>query len=152
MAQGKRSTPEQFWRRTRSARNGCRLWLGQRDRDGYGRLWWHGRKARAHRVAFFLTHGRWPNPECRHTCDRPPCVLDEHLVEGTHAQNIAERNARGRTARGFRNGRAKLRAHQVAAIRRSAAGLRAAARKYGLHHTTVRDIRAGVLWKESPHV
>jgi HNH endonuclease len=53
-----------------------------------------------HRLAFFLTYGREPSPVLRHACDNTDCLRPDHLLEGTQLQNIGDREARGRTARG----------------------------------------------------
>ncbi len=50
----------------------------------------------AHRLSFYLHHGYWPNV-CRHRCDNPGCYNPYHLEDGTHADNVADRVARGRT-------------------------------------------------------
>jgi hypothetical protein len=53
----------------------------------------------AHRVAFYLTYGRWPEPYGLHGCDNGLCCNAEnpgHIHEGTAAQNTAEMLARGR--------------------------------------------------------
>jgi hypothetical protein len=39
-----------------------------------------------------------------HHCDNPPCARPSHLFEGTQAENDADRHAKGRDARGRRNG------------------------------------------------
>jgi HNH endonuclease len=49
----------------------------------------------AHRVAFWLVHGRWPKV-CRHTCDVPLCCNPRHLCDGTSSDNIKDMMERGR--------------------------------------------------------
>lgn len=50
----------------------------------------------AHRVAFFIENGRWPEPVGRHTCDNPVCCNPAHIVEGTWKQNMEDKYERGR--------------------------------------------------------
>jgi hypothetical protein len=52
----------------------------------------------AHRVAFFLKWGRWPEPCCLHKCDNGPigCVRWDHLFEGTFSDNVQDMIAKGR--------------------------------------------------------
>lgn len=38
---------------------------------GYGLIWVGGRHEKAHRVAYFLAQGAWPEPFCLHDCDNP---------------------------------------------------------------------------------
>jgi len=52
-----------------------------------------------HRVAFYLVHGRWPEPNALHGCGYPLCCNAEnpqHVHEGTLKQNTAEMFERGR--------------------------------------------------------
>lgn len=62
---------------------------------GYARVTYDGKRVFAHRLVFFQTYGYWPDV-CRHTCDNPPCVNPEHLVDGTHGDNIRDMMERGR--------------------------------------------------------
>lgn len=49
----------------------------------------------ASRIAFMLATGRWAD-YLRHSCDNPPCVNPGHLIESTHAANVADMMAKGR--------------------------------------------------------
>ena len=60
----------------------CHPWRGGTDDDGYGVIRLDGKAHKAHRVAFFLAHGRWPEPCGLHSCDNPPCCNVRHLFEG----------------------------------------------------------------------
>jgi len=73
-----------------------------------------------------------------HSCDNPPCVNPAHLSIGTHQENVAQRDARGRRKPllGEKHGSAKLTDTEVIDIRkRYATGLitqRALAEEYGV--------------------
>jgi hypothetical protein len=80
----------------------CHLWTGHRQKSGRGQIWVDGTNTLAARVAFFLTHNRWPKPCCLHHCDNPTCVRPDHLFEGTKADNATDCKAKGRTRKGVR--------------------------------------------------
>lgn len=137
----------------------CHLWLGARDSHGYGQLrivdgisrgrGVRGRLVKAHRVAFLLHHGRWPEPCALHECDGGPigCVRWEHLVEGTQGRNMADMIARGRAKHGERHPAAKLTDADVAEIRRMlATGLHLQhdiAALFGVRPNTISRIGSG---------
>jgi hypothetical protein len=76
---------------------GCWLWTGNKDKRGYGRIFWHGRNAFAHRVALGLSDGDWNNSLCVcHTCDVPACVNPAHLWRGSRLENNRDAQAKGR--------------------------------------------------------
>jgi hypothetical protein len=80
--------------------NGCWLWLGAKDKDGYGKFQLNGHKTqrhvRAHRFALSLVLGRWPSGLVLHSCDTPACVNPHHLREGTQSENLVDCAVRGR--------------------------------------------------------
>jgi hypothetical protein len=80
----------------RSTRDsGCWLWLGAKNRQGYGSFNDCGKTTRAHRFAFFAHHGWWP--KCAlHRCDNPSCVNPNHLWEGSIGDNNRDREQKGR--------------------------------------------------------
>lgn len=116
--------------------------------DGYGRFRIGSKKVRVHRLSYELHYG--PVPESvvvRHKCDMPCCVNPEHLCLGTHADNVQDKVARGRQARGEDAAAAKLTEQQVIAIRGAAGSQRAIAKDYGLSsHTTVGAIKRREKW------
>ena len=110
-----------FWSHVDIGDSGsCWPWKLCRNADGYGRFSILHQPVLAHRVAFFLTYGRWPDPCALHGCDQPPCcnaVNVNHVHEGTQADNAAEKISRQRQAFQGR----KLGDDQAAEIRRRAA-------------------------------
>ncbi len=84
----------------------CWRWTAGLGHRGYGVFSLGGRPVGAHRVAWELARGQVPDGLwVLHRCDSPGCVNPGHLWLGTHADNDADRDAKGRTARGLRSGR-----------------------------------------------
>jgi hypothetical protein len=116
------NTPEMMWRYVAVAdADDCWLWQGSTDmRYGTFRI---GRKmVKAHRLAYEQTHGPIPRGyEVCHRCDTTLCVNPQHLFIGTHADNMRDRNEKGRLAYGERMGIARLKDADVRRIRQLAA-------------------------------
>ena len=93
-------TPEQEWNFLRkiamfSNENGCLEWLGSiRNRTGYGAFSIDSKNVCAHRVAWVLKHGYWPDEYILHTCDNKLCVNADHLYEGDYSDNAVDRSNR----------------------------------------------------------
>lgn len=111
--------PEQrFWPKV-SKTDSCWLWMGAKIQDGYGSFGFGEKVVSAHRVSWELHNGPIPNGLCvLHKCDVRNCVNPDHLFLGTRDDNMADRNRKGRQARGEKSGRAKLTNAVVIAIRR----------------------------------
>lgn len=93
----------------------CDEFRGGKDKYGYGRQEFQGRKDGAHRVAWIKAYGPIPSGEhVLHYCDNPPCREPLHLFLGTPKMNAQDRTNKDR------NGK-KLTNAQVAEIRRRVA-------------------------------
>ncbi len=82
----------------------CKEWQGSRTVFGYGRAGARG-KGHAHREAWKEAHPDFmlsPKEFVMHACDNPPCYRIEHLGLGTAADNMADKEAKGRGNRKLR--------------------------------------------------
>lgn len=91
----KPTTEERFWAKVEKT-DGCWLWTGSTGR-GYGTFWAGGVVVGAHRYSVALHYGEFdPSLYVLHRCDIPRCVRPDHLYLGDHAQNMKDREERGR--------------------------------------------------------
>lgn len=127
-----------------AGRNECWPWVGTIHKDGHGS--YDGLPA--HRMVYQALYGPLTDEVVvRHTCDNPPCCNPAHLITGSHADNVADRVARDRSAKGQQNGRAKLTEEQAKAILLSPHAHAYAAMQFNVTRDTVKKIRQGKLWK-----
>src|SRR5690606_35598865 len=81
-------------------RGDCWVWTATRMSRGYGYFYANGKMRGAHRVAWAIAHGYFPDVHVLHRCDNPPCVRPDHLFLGTQRDNMADMAAKGRCGRG----------------------------------------------------
>lgn len=127
----------------------CWLWQGATVPQGYGFVGLRrGVMVRAHRLVAELCV---PNPDglphVLHSCDRPSCVNPHHLRWGTNADNVADKVAKGRQARGAGHGSAKLTECTARAIFGAWGVQRDIARRFGVSQQTVSAIKRGETWR-----
>jgi len=145
---------ERFWEKvdTSGGADVCWPWKASKARGGYGKFG-SGRSKiiSAHRLAYELVKGAIPEGlDVLHDCDFPPCCNPGHLWAGTNLDNQHDAIAKGRTATGERNGRAKLTEVQVREVRRlcneghtqSETG-----QLVGVNPTAISKIMCGETWK-----
>lgn len=152
----KRPLRERFLAKVQKT-DGCWNWTASKTSEGYGFIGEGGRGGRclrAHRVAYELFVGPIPEGVCvLHRCDNSACVNPSHLFLGTQADNIRDRDAKGRQARGEGIKQAKLTWPQVQEIRaqyqwRSREfGVRALGRRYGVDQAEIWNIVHGHTWR-----
>lgn len=134
----------------------CWLWLYVATGEpyvGYGAAHHLGKTITAHRLSWILHRGPIPpeTPWVLHKCDNPPCVNPGHLFLGTSRDNVADKVAKGRQARGEKHGLAKLTNAQAREAWRL---LRAGhitkdrlATLMGVSIMTVHSLTSGISWK-----
>ena len=78
---------ERFWRKVKKTDN-CWLWLGFKNREGYG-MFYLGNTTTAHRVSYMIKHGSIPEGlHIDHLCRVRNCVNPDHLEAVTPSVNV----------------------------------------------------------------
>lgn len=149
-----RPLQERFWAKVEKGdTNECWLWVGATLKSGYGYIDARrtiGRLLYAHRLSWEFAFGEPADNHVLHKCDNPPCVNPSHLFLGTQAANTADMVTKGRHAMGMKNGRRKLSADDVRAIRALAAPNVEIAERFGLHANQVYRIKHRISWRALP--
>jgi hypothetical protein len=132
---------ERFDYYTRRAENGCLEWVGGLHKNGYGSMRINYTQQYAHRVAWKLHYGVWPDHLVCHKCNNKKCCDWEHLYKATNTQNLLDASASGL----FGNGRAHTTAEREQIKQLVAAGLslRKIGRVTGIEHRIVGRIARG---------
>lgn len=101
-----------------------------------------------HRFFYMKYVGNIPDDLCvLHKCDNTKCINPEHLFLGTIGDNNRDCVAKGRTAKGEKNGSAKLAESQVRVIKISDKSNRVLGKEYDVSHRIISLIRQNRLWK-----
>lgn len=137
-----------FLRKIQEHPNGCWLWQGSKNPDGYGRFNLNGHTLMAHKILYELIIGPIPaGLYLLHKCDTPNCVHPLHTFPGTQKVNMQDAVQKRRIAFGERVGCAKLSDREGREVRDLAkCGLfmqKDIAEWYTIHPSTVANIKRG---------
>lgn len=129
--------------------NGCwRCTSHGTNSDGYVVIKINNKVYRGHRYAYMLKHGVIEGEVLRHTCDNRWCINPDHLIPGSHADNVRDRVLRNRSAIGVNNGRSKLSESDVLKIFHDTETPRSVlAKTYMVDSKVIRDIQSKKKWK-----
>jgi hypothetical protein len=125
----------------------CWEFIGYLDLNGYGKFAAIGTTFYAHRFSYILFKGRIEEDLLvRHKCDNPCCVNPYHLETGTFQDNTMDRDIRGRTAKGSKNGRAKITEGQALEIFLDERPYNEIANSFGIGRDMISRIKIGRSW------
>lgn len=136
--------------------DGCLIWQGAINSDGYGSLRIDQKSLKAHRWVAGLIYGpRDSSHVVMHSCDKPACVNPDHLSYGTQADNIADMISKGRgfvpLNIGDTHSQAILNSEKVREIRRLLSTTNLKQREigamFGVTQVTISDINRNRRWK-----
>ncbi len=126
----------------------CWVWIGLKDRKGYGLFTINYKSVFSHRVSYADNIGPIPTGMlvC-HKCDNPGCVRPDHLFIGTDADNMSDKTLKGRQAKGIAAGSSKLNDDKIRDILVSKNDAETIAKQYSVSATTIRMIKRRKTWK-----
>lgn len=151
---------QRFAEKIRKIRDGCWLWTASKNNKGYGVIGRGGKNGGmmyAHRLSWTLANPGMPLGAglVLHMCDVRHCVNPEHLLLGTHKDNVSDMWKKGRAnhVKGERVHTAKLTATEVLAIRRlfvpwsrDANGTSGLAKRFGVSRQQIHSIISRQHW------
>lgn len=90
MTRGIKNKLEDVWQYVDKSGD-CWIWLGTKDKDGYGNWWLDGKNVKAHRLTVELDGRKIESPFIsRHLCNKRDCVNPKHIVAGTQKENVQD--------------------------------------------------------------
>lgn len=121
----------------------------QGNKHGYACRWVDGRSILVHRLAYCKARNisieSIAGLIVRHACDNPRCINPEHLLLGTHADNMRDKSERRRlvgiklTVEQVKETRAICQPSLVGSIDRNPLGYRGLAKRFGVDKGTIRQ-------------
>ncbi len=146
------SLEDRLWPYVDRSGNGCWEWQCAKAGAGYGVFVLGKTRHYTHRAAWELTNGPIPDGMfiCHH-CDNPPCCRPDHLFLGTHADNMRDRVAKGRSGKGSQHSQARFTEDDIRYIRSAYPSVTQAvlAERFNVAPSTISMIVNRVNW---PHV
>lgn len=127
--------------------SGCWEWLGRYHKSGYGEIRSQSNYILSHRASYMAWVGPIGDFHVLHRCDNRKCINPQHLFLGTNADNVADKIAKGRQARGSKN-HSKLSECDVKEIRGmlTRCSNKEIASKFGVDPSVVSKIKHGQRW------
>lgn len=103
-----------------------------------------------HRYVYENLHGIRldSNVVLRHKCDNPMCINPNHMITGSHKENVQDRVERNRSAKGEVNGRSKITEEDVRYIRASKETKAFLSKKFGVDPKVIYNVQNFLSWKD----
>lgn len=115
---------------------------------GYPQKTFNGRTSSVARYMYTLVNGAIPpGMHIRHTCDNKMCINPDHLLMGTHKDNMQDMVDRKRHRYGMTHPKAILTNDAVKHIRHSSLAPKLLAHKYEVAQATIYSVRSKRTWK-----
>lgn len=122
--------------------SGCWIWMGCSHPRGYGEITMRQKSIMAHVASWCIFKGDPGNFHVLHRCDVTACVNPDHLFLGTHQENMADREKKGRNKLPTREQRFRILSDdQVIQIRSSDLPIKILASQFSVSPWTIINLR-----------
>ena len=134
----------------KGGRSECWSWLKGKDDEGYGCIYFDGKRTRSHRVSYRLYYGIIPDGlHVLHRCDNPSCVNPYHLFLGTNKDNMKDKVSKNRQNKGSYVHCSKLTKEEVLEVVYLVSqgwSERKVSYFYNINSSSVNKIMTGISW------